>query len=325
MRGAGIPLQAGVSTVSLPGGIRVRIVLVLVGIVAGALGTAYMIVVPSLERRLVDARLDQLERSRPPLARSLSEDRLLWQERVEGFAVVTNARVVALDVLSRNRPALVSLADSQTRDSWDVADDPIALAALVSGEVERGRVVAGGRRLRGRRRAARRRGGRALPGAARGLARDRVGSSGSDFCSRPRSRSCSRSSSGSPRRECSRTACCASRPPPSESRAETSARRSSITATTRSASSRARSTHARPARAARQRPEGVRRERVARAADAALLDRRVPRAARRRGARRGDPPRVHRDDAGAGAAPREAVDRSPRSLAGRRRPARRRS
>ena len=40
---------------SLPGGIRTRMVIVLVGIVAGALGTAYMIVVPSLERRLVDA------------------------------------------------------------------------------------------------------------------------------------------------------------------------------------------------------------------------------------------------------------------------------
>ena len=128
---------------SLPGGIRTRIVLVLVGIVAGALGTAYMIVVPSLERRLVDARLDELEKLAGPLARTLSEDRLLWQERVEGFAVSTNARVVALDVLSQNRPALVSQADSQLRDSWDVAGDGIALAALASGRVERGRSLYG--------------------------------------------------------------------------------------------------------------------------------------------------------------------------------------
>jgi len=129
--------------VSLPGGIRIRIVLVLVGIVAGALGTAYMIVVPSLERRLVDARLDELEKLAGPLARSLSDDRLLWQERVEGFAVSTNARVVALDVLSQTRPALVSQADSQLRDSWDVAGDPVALAALASGRVERGRALYG--------------------------------------------------------------------------------------------------------------------------------------------------------------------------------------
>jgi signal transduction histidine kinase len=129
--------------VSLPGGIRIRIVLVLVGIVAGALGTAYMIVVPSLERRLVDARLDELEKLAGPLARTLSDDRLLWQERVEGFAVSTNTRVVAFDVLSQNRPALVSQADSQLRDSWDVARDRVALAALASGRVERGRALYG--------------------------------------------------------------------------------------------------------------------------------------------------------------------------------------
>jgi signal transduction histidine kinase len=126
---------------SLPGGIRVRIVLVLVGIVAGALGTAYMIVVPSLERRLVDARLEELEKIATPLARSLSDDRLLWQERIEDFAVATNARVVAYDVLSKERVQLVVVADSQTRDSRDVAADPVAGAALTSGRVERGRVT----------------------------------------------------------------------------------------------------------------------------------------------------------------------------------------
>ena len=125
----------------LPGGIRVRIVVVLVGIVAGALGTAYMIVVPSLERRLVDARLEQLEELATPLARSLSDDRLMWQERIEGFAAATNARVIAFGVLSRDRSALVVFADSRTGDSRDVAEDPIARVALVSGEVESGRIT----------------------------------------------------------------------------------------------------------------------------------------------------------------------------------------
>ena len=129
---------------SLPGGIRLRIVIVLVGIVAGALGTAYMIVVPSLERRLVDARLDQLEPLATRLARSLSEDRLLWQERVDAFAAATNTRVVAFDVLSRNQSELVPVADSRPRSSRDVAFDRVARAALMSGKVERGRVVKGG-------------------------------------------------------------------------------------------------------------------------------------------------------------------------------------
>jgi len=127
----------------LPGGIRIRIALVLAGIVAGALGTAYLIVVPSLERRLVDARLDQLEELGASLARSLPEDTLLWQDQVEEFAIVTNSRVVAFDVLSTNQPALVALADSRGPSSPDVATDPVAVAALVSGKVERGRVVDG--------------------------------------------------------------------------------------------------------------------------------------------------------------------------------------
>src|SRR3990170_1238127 len=125
----------------LPGGIRIRIALVLVGIVAGALGTAYLIVVPSLERRLVDARLDQLEKLAVPVAQGLPDDTLLWQERVEAFAVVTTSRVVAFGVLSTSRPALAVVADSRTRTSRDVAEDSVALRALVSGEVERGRVV----------------------------------------------------------------------------------------------------------------------------------------------------------------------------------------
>jgi two-component system, OmpR family, sensor kinase len=130
--------------VVLPGGIRTRIVLVLVGIVAGALGTAYMIVVPSLEKRLVDARLDQLEPLAIRLARSLSEDRVRWQERVEDFAAATNTRVVAFAVLSTNQPELVPVADSRTTSSRDVAVDSVARAALMSSKVERGRVVKGG-------------------------------------------------------------------------------------------------------------------------------------------------------------------------------------
>jgi signal transduction histidine kinase len=132
--------------VSLPGGIRVRIVLVLVGIVAGALGTAYMIVVPSLERRLVDARIDELESLAVPLAPSLSDDTSRWQDSVETYAAATNARVVAFTVLSRNpnKLALAVAADSRTKSSRDVAKDAIARAALASGGVERGRVSHGG-------------------------------------------------------------------------------------------------------------------------------------------------------------------------------------
>lgn len=125
----------------IPGGIRVRLALALAAIVAGALGTAYLIVVPSLERRLVDARLDQLEELAAPLADELPADTVLWADKVEDFAVATNARVVAFRVLTTTPPTLAVFADSRRRSSRDVSTDPVALRALQSGKRERGRVV----------------------------------------------------------------------------------------------------------------------------------------------------------------------------------------
>jgi two-component system OmpR family sensor kinase len=127
--------------VKIPGGIRVRLALALAAIVAGALGTAYLIVVPSLERRLVDAKLDSLEERAVPLAEGLPADSLLWTDAVEEFAVATDSRVVAFDVLSTTPPTLLVVADSRRQRSRDVADDPVALRALESGKLERGRVV----------------------------------------------------------------------------------------------------------------------------------------------------------------------------------------
>ena len=127
---------------SIPGGIRVRLALGLVAIVAGALGTAYLIVVPSLEQRLVAARLDELERVGVDLAHTLPEDQLSWDDKIEDFAVRTSARVVAFNVLPGSPPTLQSLADSRRRGP-SVEDDPIAMRAAASGEVERGRISDG--------------------------------------------------------------------------------------------------------------------------------------------------------------------------------------
>lgn len=125
----------------IPGGIRVRIAAALAGIVGIALGTAYLIVVPSLERRLVDARLEHLEAYARRLSGDLPANRFLWPDTVDAFAVAANARVVAFDVLSRTPPALAVVADSRRGSSRDVSEDPVALRALVSGRVERGRAV----------------------------------------------------------------------------------------------------------------------------------------------------------------------------------------
>jgi signal transduction histidine kinase len=124
----------------IPGGIRVRIALALAAIVALALGAAYIIVVPSLEQRLVAARLDQLQKLAVPVSEELPKDHIKWTGAVERFAVAANARVVAFDVLAKTPPALAVQADSRRPSSRDVEDDPIALRALMSGKLQRGRV-----------------------------------------------------------------------------------------------------------------------------------------------------------------------------------------
>ena len=124
----------------IPGGIRARMALALAGIVALALGAAYMIVVPSLEQRLVEARLDQLETVAGPVSAKLPKNHFRWSAAVEQYAVATNARVVAFDSLAKTPPALAVVADSRRPSSRDVEADPIALRALISGHTERGRV-----------------------------------------------------------------------------------------------------------------------------------------------------------------------------------------
>jgi signal transduction histidine kinase len=125
----------------IPGGIRVRLALGVAAIVAGALGTAYLIVVPSLERDLVDDRLDQLVRQAMPLADQLPEDRFQWPDELDRFSVTTNARVIVFEVLKRDPPALTAIADSRRRGSRDVTNDMVARDAVTSGKVERGRVL----------------------------------------------------------------------------------------------------------------------------------------------------------------------------------------
>jgi two-component system, OmpR family, sensor kinase len=125
--------------VAIPGGIRVRIALAVAGIVAAALGSAYVVVVPSLERRLVDARLDELQGRAVRLSGALPTSRFEWGDAVDELASAANARVVAFDVISPP-PALTVAADS-AQAPREVEDSQVALDALESGRVEQGRGV----------------------------------------------------------------------------------------------------------------------------------------------------------------------------------------
>jgi two-component system OmpR family sensor kinase len=123
-----------------------RLTLALALAVGCALGVVYLIVVPSLQRNLVNAKLSQLRGSLPAIAAELDPGSPLLNDALENAAAAANARVVLYRVLAYNPPALQVVGDSrQTRSSADVVNDPIALRALVSGaraqgELERGEI-----------------------------------------------------------------------------------------------------------------------------------------------------------------------------------------
>jgi signal transduction histidine kinase len=121
-------------------GIRLRLALALLGVVAGALVVAYLIVVPTLESRLVDAKIDQLEANAVTVADCIKATDFPWQECADTGSAVLNARVVIYDVLQREPPALQILADSRPASSQDVEHDIVAEFAAATGEPQGGTV-----------------------------------------------------------------------------------------------------------------------------------------------------------------------------------------
>jgi signal transduction histidine kinase len=118
-----------------------RLTLALALALAVALGVVYLVVVPSLERNLVNAKMQQLRGSLPAVAAELDTASPLLDDELQNAAEAANARVVLYRVLSYDPPTLQLLGDSRlTRSSADVQRDPVALSALVGGARSQGRV-----------------------------------------------------------------------------------------------------------------------------------------------------------------------------------------
>ena len=127
--------------------LSVKLAAVLLGVVTGALLIVYVVVVPRLEDRLVDAKLDQLERAVPSVASELreSDSRVDAQDTVTFAATSLNARVVVLGPLDETR--MISLYDSNPLRGDDVGDDRIARAARETGLARSGRATRDEREL----------------------------------------------------------------------------------------------------------------------------------------------------------------------------------
>jgi two-component system OmpR family sensor kinase len=128
----------------LPRGIRARLTLGLLLIVGGALAVATLLVVPFLERELVDAKLDQLQRNASRSAASLVSGSTLSNPDVaQGLSAAFGARIVLFQVFG-TPIQLGVVVDSARGSPAELARDPIALAAAANGSA-RGRVERGGR------------------------------------------------------------------------------------------------------------------------------------------------------------------------------------
>ena len=125
-------------------GVRLRLALALLLVVAGALGVVYLIVVPSLEDELVRAKLDQLEADATTVANGFKTDFEQPQEYAEIASSVVQARVVIYTVVSGR---LFIQADSRTTSSLDMERNSAAIGAASSGTPARDTVEREGRRF----------------------------------------------------------------------------------------------------------------------------------------------------------------------------------
>jgi signal transduction histidine kinase len=119
----------------------------LLGIVAAGLAFVYLIVVPSLEDRLVDGKLDQLSGAAPAAAQAvLFGEQAIGCDALKDTVARTNARVLVLDRLGEDR--LNAICDSQEASRPGAYEtDPVANEALRRQKLARGTVELDGERF----------------------------------------------------------------------------------------------------------------------------------------------------------------------------------
>ncbi|MGH3035605.1 MAG: sensor histidine kinase, partial [Gaiellaceae bacterium] len=112
--------------------------------VASALAIVYAAVVPQLESRVVDAKLQELRRSAPAVAREIEsqEDALSSEDAVRSLGESLNTRIVLLVPLTPDQ--LQIFADSRQFESGGVYQSPPAVRTAETGLVSSERVKRGG-------------------------------------------------------------------------------------------------------------------------------------------------------------------------------------
>ena len=124
-----------------------RLAVALVVVVAAVLAAVYLIVIPSLEDRLVNSRKDQVATVADAVVASINDNRPVTDDLAAGFASASNARVTIFDVSSRAPLTLLDVADAGAGGvAGGINDDPVATRAAQSLTSARGVVTRGGRK-----------------------------------------------------------------------------------------------------------------------------------------------------------------------------------
>ena len=124
-----------------------RLSLALLVAVAGSLAIVYLVVAPSLESRLIDAKLSALGRSAPTLAGQYRKSPYN-PDFFDNAAGTSNARVVLFKPLSLTPLALSVVGDSRGgANSSDVQSDPVALRTSAFLKASDGTVTRDGERF----------------------------------------------------------------------------------------------------------------------------------------------------------------------------------
>jgi signal transduction histidine kinase len=116
--------------------LSVKLSAILFAVVAVALGIVYVAVVPRLESRLVNAKIDELHKAAKVLPTQVNLSPLAIQQSVRLVAAQINARVVVFQRLGDD--SLAVFADSSPVPG-EIASDSVARAALADQDVRDGR------------------------------------------------------------------------------------------------------------------------------------------------------------------------------------------
>jgi two-component system, OmpR family, sensor kinase len=117
--------------------------LALFAIVAGALGIVYLALVPRLESRLVDAKIDDLKSAQRVVERQFKgADPFTYDAKAQNLQSRLGAHVVVLDRVQGS--TLRNVGDSNPLPAGRIQGDPVAGAALESLRTATGRVTRNG-------------------------------------------------------------------------------------------------------------------------------------------------------------------------------------